>query len=114
MLPPTQNPLPGSSFQGADGNQDDAPPLLDWQALQGAGVVQHTPDPNAQDDAFAGGSTEDEPGNWDITTEPGGVNPAKANIRDAWSAVRQPHGNTFLYLGFTRQEAGARRFSRSS
>jgi hypothetical protein len=103
VLTPTPNPLPGSMFQGADGNQDDAPPNLDWQALQAAGRVVHNPDPNAQDSAFTGGSKEDKPGEWGLTTEPGGVNPAKANIRDAWSALRQPGGNTFLYLGFTRQ-----------
>jgi uncharacterized repeat protein (TIGR01451 family) len=104
-LPPTSAPLPGSSFQGGDGDQDNAPPRIDWQALQGAGVVEHSPDPNAQDDAFKGGSKEDEPGNWDLTTEAGGVNPAKDNILDAWSAVRQPGRNTFLYLGFTREAA---------
>jgi hypothetical protein len=110
VLPPSQNPLPGSMFQGADGNQDDASPNIDWQALQAAGVVQHNPDPNAQDDAFKGGSKENEPGKWDFAVESGGVNPAKANIRDAWSAVRQPDGNTFLYLGFTREAAGGTTF----
>jgi uncharacterized repeat protein (TIGR01451 family) len=110
VLSPTQDPLPGSSFQGADGNQDDAPPLQDWQALQAANRVLHSPDPNAQDSAFAGGSKENEPGNWGLTTESGGVSPGKANIRDAWSAVSQPGGNTFLYLGFTRQQAGGTTF----
>ena len=110
VLTPTPNPLPGSMFQGADGNQDDAPPLLDWQALQAGGRVVHSPDPNAQDSAFTGGSKENEPGEWGLTTEPGGVDPAKANIRDAWSAVSHPSGNTFLYLGFTREEAGGTTF----
>jgi uncharacterized repeat protein (TIGR01451 family) len=103
-LPPTPNPLPGSSFQGADGDQDDAAPNIDWQALQGAAVVQHNPDPQAEDNAFKGGSKEDEPGDWDLTVEAGGVNPGKANILDAWSSVRQRLGNTFLYLGFTRED----------
>jgi hypothetical protein len=61
VLTPTTNPLPGSMFQGADGNQDDAPPLLDWQALQADGRVVHSPDPNAQDSAFTGGSKETSP-----------------------------------------------------
>ena len=105
-LSPTPNALPGSTFQGADGDQDDAPSsgLIDWQNLEAGGHVHHSPDPNAQDDAFKGGSKEDEPGDWDLTTESGGVNPGKDNIRDAWSAVRQPGGNTFLYLGFTREK----------
>jgi hypothetical protein len=106
VLAPTEQPLPGSSFQGADGNQDDAAPLRDWQALEARGLVRHSPDPNAQDDAFKGGSKEDEPGGWDFAVEGGGVNPGKANILDAWSAVTQPGSNTFLYLGFARQEAG--------
>jgi hypothetical protein len=67
VLPPTPDPLPGSSFQGADGDQDDASPRIDWQALQAAGVVRHSPDPNGQDDAFVGASKEDEPGGWDLT-----------------------------------------------
>jgi hypothetical protein len=103
-LAPTPNPLSGSSFQGADGDQDNASPLIDWQALQGAGAVLHSPDPNAEDSAFKGGSKEDEPGGWDFAVESGGVKPGNSNIRDAWSAVRQPGGNTFLYLGFTRED----------
>ena len=55
------SPLPGSSFQGADGNQNDALPAIDWQASQAAGRVHHSPDPNDQDTAFTGGSQEDQP-----------------------------------------------------
>ena len=55
-LPPSLSPLPGSSFQGADGNQDDALPAIDWQALQAAERVHHSPDPNGQDSAFTGGT----------------------------------------------------------
>ena len=104
-LPPSLSPLPGSSFQGADGNQDDALPAIDWQAMQAAERVHHSPDPNAQDSAFTGGSKEDEPGLWDLTTEPGGVNPGKANILDAWSSFDPQGGNAFLYLGFAREAA---------
>jgi hypothetical protein len=104
-LPPTQNPLPGSSFQGADGNQDDAAPRVDWQGLQAAGDVRHTEDANDEDTAFTGGSKEDEPGLWDLTVETGGVRPGKANIRDAWSAVDQRGVDTFVYLGFARASA---------
>ncbi|MET0972219.1 MAG: hypothetical protein ABWY95_02245, partial [Thermoleophilaceae bacterium] len=110
VLTPTPNPLPGSSFQGADGNQDDAAASIDWQTLQAQGRVQHSPDPNAEDSAFDGGSKEDEPGEWDFTTEAGGVDPGKSNIRDAWSSVDQPGSRTFLYLGFTREEANGTTF----
>ena len=95
-LPPTQNPLPGSSFQGADGNQNDADPQVDWQGLQAAGSVRHTADANEQDTAFTGGSKEDEPGEWDLTFEAGGVTPGKANILDAWSAADQDGAETFV------------------
>jgi hypothetical protein len=57
-LPPSLDPLPGSSFQGGDGNQGDALPRIDWQALQAAGRVTHNPDANGQDTAFGGGSKE--------------------------------------------------------
>lgn len=109
-LPPSPNPLPESSFQGGDGNQDELePPPIDWQALQAAGRVHHSPDSNDQDTAFVGGSKENVPLNqartlWDFTTEAGGVDPPKNNILDAWSTF-EPKGapNAFLYLAFTRQ-----------
>ena len=104
-LPPSLSPLPGSSFQGADGNQGDAQPALDWQAFQAAGRVHHSPDPSAQDTAFTGGSKEDQPGQWGLTTEAGGVNPGKANILDAWSSFDPQGANAFLYLGFAREAA---------
>ena len=72
-LPSSTAPLPGSAFQGGDGNQDDAAPSIDWQALQAAGRVVHAPDDNANDTAFAGGSKILKPGEWDVTIEPGGV-----------------------------------------
>jgi hypothetical protein len=106
-LPQTPDPLPGSTFQGADGDHDDAPSLdlVDWQTLEARGLVNHSADPNADDNAFVGGSKENEPGEWELTTESGGVSPGKDNIRDAWSTVDQPRGNTFLYLGFARESA---------
>ena len=121
-LPPSPGPLPRPAprSRAADGNQDDVAPLVDWQGLQAAGRVRHTADANDEDTAFVGGSKEDEPGEWDFTVEPGGVNPGKANIRDAWSAVDQDGADTFVYLGFARDSAvstfgtAARRSSRSS
>ncbi len=105
QLPPSNDPLPGSSVQGADGNQDDGNGYRDWEFLHAAGRVQHSPDPNDLDSAFKGGNAgkENAPGDWDLRAEAGGVNPPKANIRDAWSAVGQPGADTFLYLAFTRE-----------
>jgi hypothetical protein len=109
-LPPSSpNPLPGSSFQGADGNQDNAAPLIDWQAMQAAGRVYHNPDENEQDTAFTGGSKENAPGEWDLTTEPGGVKPPKANILDAWSAVDHGGSDGFVYPAFARGGPGITR-----
>jgi hypothetical protein len=107
-LPPTDDSLPGSDFQGADGNQVNAAPLIDWQALQAAGLVHHSPDPNAEDSAFVGGSKENVPLNqegtlWNFTTEADGVDPPKNNILDAWSTFDPQGPNAFLYLAFTRQ-----------
>ena len=101
-LPPSSAPLPGSPFQGADGDEEDALGLVDAHALQAAGRGRHSPDVNGRDSAFTGGSKEDEPGKWGLTTEPDGVSPAKANILDAWSVVDQPGPDAFLYLSFTR------------
>jgi hypothetical protein len=111
-LPPSQSPLPGSTFQGADGNQDDAAPRIDWQGLRAAGRVHHTLDPNENDTAFESGTKESQPGSWAFRVggEDGGVDPAKANILDAWSAVDQNGADTFVYLGFSRQESGQTAF----
>ena len=94
-LDPSADPLTGSSFQAADGNQKPTRQFTDWATFQSAERVVHAPDPNDEDTAFKGGSKEDEPGDWDLTTEKGGVDPAKDNIRDAWAALDQPGGRTF-------------------
>ena len=103
QLPPTDQPLPGSTFQGADGDQDDASDAIDWESLVASDRVRHGADPNRADSAFAGGSKEERPGDWDLTTESGGVNPDKSNIRDVWGSVDQPGADTFLYLAMMRQ-----------
>src|SRR5689334_14170750 len=104
-LPSGPDPLPGSTFQGGDGDQEDAAQLIDWQGLQEAGRVVHNADLNAPDTVFAGGSKLLEPGSWQLDTEPGGASPGKNNILDAWSVVDQPAGDTYLYLSYTRADA---------
>jgi hypothetical protein len=103
-LPGSPDPLPGSAFQGGDGDQADGSGHADWQAFEAARRVVHSADPNAADSAFGGGTKENEPGEWAFRTEAGGVNPGKDNILDAWSAVDQPAGDTFFYLAFARAE----------
>ena len=100
-LPGTSTPLPGSTFQGGDGDQDDEGSSIDWQGLHAAGRVVHSPD---EGQAFKSGSKEDAPGNWVLVPEGDGVTPAKDNILDAWSSVDQPAADTFAYLGFTREK----------
>jgi hypothetical protein len=68
-LTPSDDPLPGSSFQGADGDQLDENGLLDWDGVHAR--VVHNADPNDQDTAFAGGTKEGEPAHWILTTEAG-------------------------------------------
>jgi hypothetical protein len=110
-LLPSVDPLPGSSFQGADGNQGDALPRIDWQALQAVGRINHSPDPNDEDSAFVDGSKENEPGLWDLTTDPEGVDPAKNNLLDAWSSFDPQGPQAFLYLGFARKDATGTTFA---
>jgi hypothetical protein len=110
-LPPSVDPLPGSTFQGADGNQDDALPRIDWQGLQAEVRVKHGPDPNDEDSAFVDGSKENEPGLWAFTSEAGGVDPPKNNLLDAWATFDPQGAQAFLYLAFTRQKAAGTTFA---
>jgi hypothetical protein len=101
---PTTNPLPGSQFQGGDGNQDNATGLIDWQGLQAEGQVDHTSDPQTNDNVFAGGSEELNPDGWGLTTQNGGATPASGNVLDIYRAFDHPQGgDAFLYLAFTRE-----------
>jgi uncharacterized repeat protein (TIGR01451 family) len=103
-LPLTDQPLPGSTFQGGDGNQDDENGLVDWQSLDG---VEHRADePNQQDSSFTGGSKEENPGEWGLTTSTNGVSPDTDNIRDMWAAADQRGADTFLHAAFSRQKGG--------
>jgi hypothetical protein len=103
-LPRTEQPLPGSTFQGGDGDQNDGGGFVDWQSLDGVG--HRADEPNQQDSSFTGGSEEQNPGEWGLTTSNGGVSPATDNVRDMWAAVDHPDGDTFLYAAFSRQGGG--------
>jgi len=95
------SPLPGSNFEGGDGNQIAGALRTDWQ---NAGGVNHSPDPNANDDIFAGGAEgkESNPGNWNFDTHDGGSTPGKNNILDAYSINDPVSNDVFLHLAFTR------------
>ena len=103
--------MPGSNFQGGDGNQDDEAPYTDWQGLDSLGAVDHYADPNAQDSTFQSGNSAKEiaPGLWDFTTQNDGSSPGNVNVFDAWSNV-DDSGDTFLNLAFTRQATNGTAF----
>ena len=97
VLAPTANPLPDSSFQGADGDQDDAAPNVDGQTLAGSPDLKTANDATgAGDDIFVNGK-EDEPVNWDVGS--GVANPSKADLLASWTYI---DNGTFLYMAFDR------------
>jgi hypothetical protein len=99
--------LPGSNFQGNDGNQTDQAPFIDWQSLAAVGRVTTIDDPNAADTSFSGGDKEEAPIDWNLGTETNGVNPPKDNVFTAWASLDQTASATFLYLAFVREETGS-------
>lgn len=102
-LTPTHDPLPGSTFQGGDGTQvAGRPGVTDWADRYAQGLVLHAPDPNADDDAFGGGSKDGSPGDWSFKVAHGGVSPGGTNILDGYASIDQVNGTSFLYLGGTR------------
>ena len=107
-LTPTQTPLPGSTFQGGDGDQDAAGGYDDWATLD-AGLPVHKPDDNAQDSGFVSGA-EYVPDEWVLGVSAGGVTPPATNILDAWSAIDEVGGSTFPYLAFARYAGGGTSF----
>jgi hypothetical protein len=86
-LTTTSATLPGSFFQGGDGDQLNAPGLIDWEGLQADGRVVPTVDPNAPDNIFGPGAKELEPDGWSWATQDNGANPKGANFTDIYRAV---------------------------
>jgi hypothetical protein len=106
--------LPGSNFQGGDGNQttptvaEDGlcnvalrPTTRDWQSDVAAGKVVTSTDPQANDSELTG--KENAPNNWKLGAHAAGVKPPKDNIITAWSEVEPQAAGTFLYLAFQRE-----------
>src|SRR3954454_4169705 len=123
-LTPTSCPLPGSNFQGGDGNQqnesakcptanDPSAPFIDWQ---GVAADSRTLDFNAlpdgdplhpgADSTFAGGNKETDLTNWKISSPLMQVTPNKDNLFAAWEGLAKgASGNApqFLYLALSRE-----------
>ena len=108
-LSPTDAALPGSNFQGGDGDQDAENGLNDWESLVGSMGLVSTSDPNADDSIFDTGSHENDPLNWDISSRAGGSTPAKANFFNSWTYV-DDQDDTFLYVAFNREVSGGNVF----
>lgn len=101
---PDDDPLPGSTFEGGDGNQiASGAGRTDWAELQAQDRVLHMPDPNATDDAFSGGKKDGIPGEWEFRTANNGVSPGGTNVLDGHVSVDQANGSIFLYLASTRE-----------
>ena len=107
-LPPSENPLPppAPAFQGADGNQDDTASARRLAAFSGGGQGQahrrrerRGHGVHRRQQGGRAGRVGLQNRDWN------GVNPGKANIRDAWAAVDQDGADTFVYLGFARHSA---------
>ncbi|WP_027007981.1 SdrD B-like domain-containing protein [Conexibacter woesei] len=105
-LPVSSSPLPGSGFQGGDGDQDD---YADWGTAQSYGYMvydQSDPDDADGDTVFAAGSRELEPGRWDLLTrEDAGTQPA-ADLGHAWCAIEERGPEVFLNAAFLRAGDG--------
>lgn len=109
----TSQPLAGgSSFQGADGNQDNESPFTDWQtyadtppgtntAVTKLDSPVGTGDAAGPDYFYAG--KEDTPDEWTLESDSGGIEPGKSNALAA-SSVRDPlQSKTFFYFAFVRE-----------
>ena len=112
VLTPTNSPLPGSTFQGGDGNQadpDGAGPLRDWQNI--AGSVTTATDNNALDSMFEGGDKETEPYHWAFEQKVDGVTPSKSNLFAAWTHTDTSTSDVFLNLAFQREASTGNTFA---
>lgn len=88
--------LPGSCFNGGDGDQsDDGGGIVDWQSYSGTPAI---PDGTGRGDSkFAGGDKELAPGKWDFITQ---NNTPKTDILTAWATM----DGSYLYGSFVREK----------
>ncbi|CAA9487014.1 MAG: hypothetical protein AVDCRST_MAG85-1007, partial [uncultured Solirubrobacteraceae bacterium] len=101
------SPLPGSSFDSGDGNQEDTVGL-DWQGANSAGRVVASPDAN--DDCFVGGVKELTPNAWAFNRSAGGCTPGKSNLRVAFANPESAATTTFGHFGFFRNDTTGNSF----
>src|ERR671914_2683186 len=111
-MPPANAPLPGSCFEGYDGNQVDpdgatpappaAPNRMDWQTAIGTPGFVPAPDyvVGGSDSQFGPGGAEETPDSW--TFNVGSIGAAKYDAVAGWT-FREPNAtDLFLALAFVR------------
>src|SRR3954454_235095 len=124
FIPPRDEPLAGSTFQGGDGNEYDpvdgvGDPVdvdgdgkldYDWQHIASQfdnpdNVTYATTDDPAPSDSCFGSPNQKQlaPDGWVYITCGTGVNPAADNLLAGWSYVDQTTGDTYLNLSFHRE-----------
>jgi uncharacterized repeat protein (TIGR01451 family) len=106
------NPLPGSTFQGADGNQDATPDAggsgsTDWQSYAANSGVLHERldqpvDGTGTLDYFYKGH-ESTPTDWVKDSVSGAITPAKSNALAQWSITDPLTSDVFFYFSFLRE-----------
>src|SRR5918992_1932613 len=108
-MPPANAPLPGSCFEGYDGNQVDpdgaapAPPnRLDWQSAVGTSGLVPAPDyvVGKNDSQFGPGGDEEVPDGW--TFNVGSLGSDKYDALAAWTFREPSTTDLFLALAFVR------------
>jgi hypothetical protein len=96
--------LPGSTFEGNDGNLvvNGGAGAHDW--VNAPNRVIGTDLPTGQtDNSFGQGTKEDDT---NVTVVSGSIPNSKADLAQFYVASEQVSGNTFLYLGWTRANTG--------
>jgi len=106
------SPLPGSAFTAADGDQEAAGGLTDWQTYANevtSKIDAPVPEPTGPDYYYKG--QEDSPDTWTLDSTDGGISPAKSNALAAFSLRDPLLGDQFFYFAFDRQSpSGANAF----
>jgi hypothetical protein len=95
-------PLPGSTFQGGDGDQVHSAGTTDWQDYASLTGTFDGPYPaTTGPDTFYAGH-EDTPDTWTVASVNGGITPPKSNALAVWSVKDASASSLFFYFSFLR------------
>lgn len=92
--------LPGSTFEGGDGNMtvDNGPNCTDWANVGGLNSDADQPS-GSSDNSFGQGTKENAPA---VTVVSGSIPPQKSDLLHFYEASEFTNGSNFLYLGWDR------------